>query len=103
MGMTFDVTIRPDIGGPEIVPDVDAIGVDTDTEEVWVAIGGKLLHFNKEGNRIGTYAFAAAGVPVKPVSLIVERRRILVATDPFGVYVYPRPDIVPMVEIRRGE
>ena len=103
MGMTFDVTIRPDIGGPEIVPDVDAIGVDTDTEEVWVAIGGKLLHFNKEGNRIGTYAFAAAGVPVKPVSLIVERRRILVATDPFGVYVYPRPDIVPMVEIRRGQ
>jgi hypothetical protein len=103
MGMTFDVTIRPDIGGPEIVPDVDAIGVDPDTEEVWMAIGGKLLHFNKEGNRIGTYAFAATGVPVKPVSLIVERRRILVATDPFGVYVYPRPDIVPMLEIGRGQ
>lgn len=103
MGMTFDVTIRPGVGGPAIVPEVDAIGVDPDSEEVWVAIGGKLLHFNKEGNRVGTYAFAATGAPVKPVSLIVERRRILVATDPFGVYVYPRPDIVPMLEVRSGQ
>ena len=103
MGLAFDVTIRPGIGGPEIIPDVDAIGVDADTEETWVAIGGKLLHFDREGNRVGTYSLAAAGAAVKPVSLIVERRRILVATDPFGIFVYPRPDIVPMLQIRSGQ
>jgi hypothetical protein len=103
MGLTFDVTIRPGIGGPEIIPDVDAIGVDADTEETWVAIGGKLLHFDREGNRVGTYSLAAAGAAVKPVSLIVEPRRMLVATDPFGIFVYPRPDIVPMLQIRSGQ
>lgn len=99
MVLTVDVTIRPGIGGPQLVPDVDAIGVDSDTEETWVAVGGKLLHFDKEGNREGTYSLASSGVPVKPVSVIVESKRILVATDPFGVYVYPRPDIVPMLPI----
>ena len=103
MGLTFDVTIRPGIGRPEIMPDVDAIGVDADTEEAWVALGGKLMHFDGEGNRLGTYSMAAAGAAVKPVSLIVERRRILVATDPFGIFVYPRPDIAPMLQIRSGQ
>jgi hypothetical protein len=103
IGMAVDVTIRPGIGGPEMVPDVDAIGVDPETAETWVAIGGKLLHFDKEGNRMGTYSFATTGAPVRPVSLIVETTRILVATDPYGVYVYPRPDIVPMLPIRPGQ
>ena len=32
-----------------------AVGVERTSGEVWMALGDKLLHFDKEGNRRATY------------------------------------------------
>jgi len=72
---------------------IDAISVDPATEDVWAAIGGELVHFDKDGKYAGDYCLSSSDqAPVKPTTLIVEPNRILIGTDPFGVFEYARPD-----------
>jgi DNA-binding beta-propeller fold protein YncE len=78
---------------PSFKPVVSALAVDPDTQEVWVAIGDELLFFDREGNHRKTFrTFALDGVRVEPVSIIVEPNRLLLATDPLGIYEFARPD-----------
>jgi hypothetical protein len=90
-------TVRVNLGrarnSPTEKPVIAAIGVDPETEEVWAAIGSKVLHFDKDGNEIGSYFVAAPnGTPLHPNAILVERDRLLLASDPLGVFSLPRPD-----------
>ena len=80
-------------GTPAFKPIVTAIAVDPATEEIWVALGGLLLHFDRDGNRRGTYrTFRPEGARLEAVAILVEPQRLLLAADPLGVYEFARPD-----------
>lgn len=78
---------------PEQKPAIQAVGVDPASDDTWAAVAGLLVHFDKEGALAGYYCLSTSDrTPVKPTTIIVEPNRILVGSDPFGVYQYPRPD-----------
>lgn len=97
MGMNeIQVGLRiTDQGARPIVskPKVEAIGVDPANQEIWAAIAGNLVHFDQEGRIVDYYYMRTAGqVPVKTSTILVQPDRILVGSDPYGIFVYPRPD-----------
>ena len=74
-------------------PVITAVGVEPETQEVWAAISDVLVHLDKFGNRIDTYyPVVTEGTSLKITSILVEPDRILVATDPWGIYEFARPD-----------
>jgi len=77
---------------PALKPILTAVGVDSATQEIWVALGGLLLHFDHEGNRRGTYrTFTREGARLEAVAILIEPDRLLLAADPLGIYDFPRP------------
>lgn len=80
-------------GAPSFKPIVNAFGVEPDTQEIWVALGDELLHFDREGNHRESFrAFDREGARVEPISILVEPNRLLLAADPLGIYEFARPD-----------
>lgn len=72
---------------------VNAVGVDPETQEIWVALGDELAHFDHDGNHLETFrTFTPDGSRLEPVSILVERNRLLLAADPLGIYEFARPD-----------
>src|SRR2546427_2010145 len=72
---------------------VTAVGVDPVTQEIWVALGGLLLHFDRAGDRRSSYrTFTAEGARLEATAILVEPDRLLLAADPLGIYEFPRPD-----------
>jgi hypothetical protein len=90
---------KQDAGGkaPVLKPTVTALAVDPATQELWMAVGGTLLHFDKDGNRRGSYrTYTPEGARIESVAILVEPNRLLLAADPLGIYEFARPDkIVP--------
>lgn len=83
-------------GTPTVKPTVTAVGVDRTTQEVWIALRGLLLHFDREGSRRGAYrTFTPEGARLEPTSILVEPERLLLVADPLGIYEFPRPDKSP--------
>jgi DNA-binding beta-propeller fold protein YncE len=80
-------------GTPTFNPVINAIGVDRDTQEIWVALGDQLLLFDREGNRHANYrTFTAEGARVEATAILVEPDRLLLAADPLGIFEFARPD-----------
>jgi hypothetical protein len=74
-------------------PVLTAVGVDPQTQEVWTAVNDVLVHLDKNGNRMDSYyPVISEGTSLKITSILVEPNRILIATDPWGIYDFPRPD-----------
>ena len=72
---------------------INAVGVDPQTQVVFIALGDQLLQLDREGNRKFTYrTFTKQGDRVEPVSILVEPDRLLLATDSMGIYDFARPD-----------
>ena len=91
--ITFGVGIAQHGASADSKPSVDAMGVDAESQEVWAAVGGDLVEFDKDGKLAGDYCLSTADkAPVRPVTILVEPNRILLGTDPFGIFIYPRPD-----------
>jgi hypothetical protein len=79
--------------GAEGKPVITAVGVDPLTHELWAAIGDTLVHFDSGGAREDMYYLLLTdGTSLKPTAILVEPNRLLVATDPYGIYEFPRPD-----------
>lgn len=75
---------------------VNAIGVDPQTEEVWISIGDYLMKFDKSGNRVESYrTVTASGQDVSASAILIEPHRILLADDPNGIFEFARPDLPP--------
>jgi hypothetical protein len=78
---------------PVLRPVIHALGVDPETQEVWMGIGGRLLHFSADGTRRATYRiFTDTGARLEPTAILVERDRLLVASETLGIFEFPRPD-----------
>ena len=58
-----------------------------------MATGRSLSHFDKNGALVGSYRTATAnGTRLEPSAILIEPGRILLASDPVGVYEFSRPD-----------
>jgi Carboxypeptidase regulatory-like domain len=94
-GVRASVKIQMHGREDEIRPEFDAIGVDPATQEVWGAVGNLLFHFDKDGNRIGVYSlYSTELASIKPNVILVEADRLVMAADPFGIFAFPRPDLL---------
>ena len=79
---------------PAFKPILTAIGVVRSTGEVWIALHNRLLHFDKDGYRKATYQlYTPDGTRLDANSIVVEKDRILIGSDPLGIFEFERPDI----------
>lgn len=78
---------------PGFTATVTALAADPATQDLWVALGGQLLHFGPDGIRRETYRlFTRDGIRVEASAILVEPDRLIVASDTQGVFEFPRPD-----------
>jgi hypothetical protein len=79
-----------------VTPVIRALGVDRANQQVWACIGDMLLRFDRDGNLLDTYRVATPqGAALQPVGMLVEPDRILLVSDPAGIYEFARPDKLP--------
>jgi hypothetical protein len=77
---------------PALIPIINAIGVDPQREETWIAMGSGLVVFDRDGIRRANYrVFSPDGGHLDPRAIVIESQRILIACDPLGVYEFARP------------
>lgn len=77
----------------QIKPNITAIAADPETQQFWVAIGGLLLQFNRDGDRIATYrTYTQEGLRIEASAIIVEPERLILASDSLGIFSFARPD-----------
>src|SRR5260370_7561255 len=70
-----------------------AVGVDRTNGEVWIALYNPLLHFDKEGDRRATYKmYTPQGARLEANTILVEQDRLIIGSDPLGIYEFDRPD-----------
>lgn len=76
---------------------INAIGVDPQTQEVWISIGDFLMKFDKTGSRVESYrTLTTNGEDLSATAILIEPRRILLADDPHGIFEFARPDLPPV-------
>jgi hypothetical protein len=69
------------------------VGVERSTGEVWMALGDKLLHFDKDGNRRATYLiYTPEGARLEANTILVDKDHLIIGSDPLGIYEFDRPD-----------
>jgi len=74
---------------------ITGMGVDPQSQDLWVSAGTLLLHFDKEGNRVASYrTYTPDGGRLEATTILVESDRMLLGADPFGLYEFSRPDRV---------
>ncbi len=72
---------------------ISAVGVDPQTQELWIAIGTLLMRFGVDGQRLSSFRmFLPHGGSLEPSQILVERDRLLIGADPQGVYEFPKPE-----------
>jgi len=80
-------------GIPSLHRIISAVGVDPQTQEVWIAIGTLLMRFDKDGQRLASFrTFLPSGARMEAAQILVEPDRLLIGADPQGIYVFPKPD-----------
>jgi len=78
---------------PSLKRILTAVGVERDTGEVWIALYNTLLHFDKEGNRRASYKiYTPQGARLEATTILVEKDRLVIGSDPLGIYEFERPD-----------
>ena len=69
------------------------VGVDRSNGEIWIALNNNLLHFDAEGNRRATYKiYTPQGARLEANVILVEKDRLIIGSDPLGLYEFDRPD-----------
>jgi len=87
---------RSDSGIPALHRIISAMGVDAKTQEVWLAIGTLLMHFDKDGQRIASFrTYLPSGARIEPGIILVEDNRLIIGADPLGTYDFPKPSRLP--------
>jgi hypothetical protein len=87
---------RSETGTPALHRIISAMGVDAQTQDVWVAIGTLLMHFDKDGQRLASFrTFLPRGERIEPGTILVEPHRLLIGSDPLGMYEFPKPEKLP--------
>jgi hypothetical protein len=79
---------------PAFKPILTAVAVVPATGEVWIALHNRLLRFDKEGNRKATYQlYTPDGSRLEANSILIEKDRIIIGSDPLGIFEFERPDV----------
>jgi hypothetical protein len=79
---------------PAFKPILTAIGVVRASGEVWIALHNRLLRFDQDGYRKATYQlYTPDGTRLDANCILVEKDRILIGSDPLGIFEFERPDI----------
>jgi hypothetical protein len=81
-------------GGPlQLKQRLSAVGVDPETQSVWLVIGDEVLRFDHDGKLLMQYTvYMPDGSHFEPNYIFLERDDILLSTDSQGIYEFPRPD-----------
>jgi hypothetical protein len=75
---------------------ISAVGVDPQTQELWIAIGTLLMRFDKDGLRLSSFrTYLPNGARLEPSQILVEHDRLLIGADPQGIYEFPKPEKLP--------
>jgi len=75
---------------------ISAVGVDPDSQELWIAVGTLLMRFDKDGQRLSSFrTFLPSGGRLEPSQILVESNRLLIGADPQGIYEIPKPKPLP--------
>src|ERR1700680_4289207 len=75
---------------------ISAVGVDPQTQELWIAIGTLLMRFDKDGQRLSSFrTYLPRGGRLEPSQILVEPDRLLMGADPQGIYEFPKPRKLP--------
>ena len=70
-----------------------AFGVDPINGDVWMGMHNTLVHFDKDGIRRSEYQiWTPKGAALDATVILVEEDRLLIGSDPLGVYEFHRPD-----------
>jgi len=70
---------------------ISALGVDPETQELWLALGNLFLHFdNADNNTASNRAYTPGGARMVPNFILVEKDDLLLGNDPLGIYEFPR-------------
>jgi hypothetical protein len=78
---------------PSFHPILTAFGVDPVGGDVWMGMHNTLVHFDKDGIRRSEYQiYTPKGLPLDATVILVEENRLLIGSDPLGVYEFLRPD-----------
>jgi hypothetical protein len=75
---------------------ISAVGVDPQTQELWIAIGTLLMRFDKDGKRLSSFrTYLPDGGRLEASQILVEPNRLLIGADPQGIYEFPKPEKLP--------
>ena len=78
---------------PSLKRTLTAVGVDRANGEVWIALYSTLLHFDAEGNRRASYKiYTPQEARLEANTILVEKERLIIGSDPLGIYEFERPD-----------
>ena len=70
---------------------ISGFGVDPETQELWLALGNLLMHFDNADNNTGSArAYTTSAARMVPDFILVEEDRLLLGNDPLGIYEFPR-------------
>jgi hypothetical protein len=87
---------RSESGTPALHRIISAMGVDAQTQDVWLAVGTLLMHFDKDGRRLSSFrTYLPGGARIEPGTILVEPDRLVIGADPQGMYEFPKPDKLP--------
>lgn len=87
---------RSDTGTPALHRIISAMGVDAQSQDVWLAVGTLLMHFDKDGQRLASFrTYLPNGARLEPATILVEPDRLLIGADPLGAYEFPKPEKLP--------
>lgn len=79
--------------GKTILPHeiISALGVDPETQELWLALGNLLMHFDSSNsNTASNRAYTGGGARMVPNFILVEKEHLLLGNDLLGIYQFPR-------------
>jgi hypothetical protein len=75
---------------------ISAVGVDPQSQELWIAIGTLLMRFDKDGQRLSSFrTYLPYGARLEASQILVEPDRLLIGADPQGIYEFPKPEKLP--------
>jgi hypothetical protein len=87
---------RSDNGTPALHRIISAMGVDAQNQDVWLAIGTLLMHFDKDGQRLASFrTYLPRGGRFEPATILVEPDRLVIGADPQGTYEFAKPEKPP--------
>jgi hypothetical protein len=78
---------------PELQQRINCFAVDPESQKIWMALGDELLLLDTDGRVLFEYrTFTPDGARITPNSILVEPGRLIITSDPLGVYEFPRTD-----------